>query len=193
MILPLEFYQNEDVISVAKALLGKWLLTKIDGKLTGGMIIETEGYKGSDDKASHAYGGRRTKRTEVIYAPGGVSYVYLCYGMHNLFNVVTNKKDEPHAVLIRALQPDVGISHMQERRKTKKNLTSGPGSVCKALGIDRSHNCHDLTSAPIWIEDRGVVMEEFSILSTPRIGVSYAGEHALFPWRFLLAKQSFTL
>jgi len=192
MILPLEFYQNDDVVALAKALLGKWLLSEIDGKLTGGMIIETEAYKGIEDKACHAYGGRRTKRTEVMFAPGGVSYVYLCYGMHNLFNIVTSKKDNPHAILIRALKPNIGIAHMEERRKTKKNLTSGPGSVCKALQIDRSLTGHPLTKDPLWIEDRGVVIKEPDILFTPRIGVSYAEEDADLPWRFLFTNKKTT-
>ncbi|NGX46743.1 MAG: putative 3-methyladenine DNA glycosylase [Chlamydiae bacterium] len=189
MILPSQFYQKTDVVFLAKSLLGKWLLSKIDGKLTGGMIIETEAYKGAEDKACHAYGGRRTKRTEIMFAKGGVSYVYLCYGMHNLFNVVTSKRDDPHAILVRALRPNVGISHMQKRRKTKKNLTAGPGSVCKALGIDRSHTGHPLTKAPIWIEDRGIVVKESDVACLPRIGVSYAQEHAHLPWRFLLANH----
>jgi DNA-3-methyladenine glycosylase len=190
MILPIDFYQIDDVLTLAKALLGKWLITEIDGKRTGGMIIETEAYRGREDKACHAFGGRRTKRTEVMFAPGGVSYVYLCYGMHNLFNVVTSKKDDPHAILIRALKADVGINHMKERRKTEKNLTSGPGSLCQALGINRSHSGHLLTKAPIWIEDRAVVVLPSDITTTPRIGVSYAEEHADLPWRFLLANQT---
>ncbi|NGX37580.1 MAG: putative 3-methyladenine DNA glycosylase [Chlamydiae bacterium] len=182
-ILPRAFYEQEDVVDLARQLLGKWLITKIDGTLTGGMIIETEAYKGAEDKASHAYGNRRTKRTEVIFARGGVAYVYLCYGMHNLFNIVTNKQDTPHAILIRALKPDLGIETMQKRRKTSHNLTSGPGMVCQALGITRKENGHPLTEAPLWIEERGV---KGQIESSARIGISYAREHASLPWRFLL-------
>ena len=189
MILPLEFYQTDDVVSVAKSLLGKWLLSCFDGNLTGGMIIETEAYKGIEDRASHAFGGRRTKRTEVMFSPGGVSYVYLCYGIHNLFNVVTSR-EHPHAVLVRALLPDIGISIMEERRKTKNNnLTPGPGTVCQALGIDRRHTGHSLIQGPIWLEDRGAVFQKEDILTTQRIGIAYAGEDAKLPLRFLLAKQ----
>ena len=103
MKIPLSFYQSDDVVFLARSLLGKSLLTFLDGKLTGGIITETEAYAGINDKASHAYGGRKTKRTEVMYREGGVCYVYLCYGIHYLFNVVTGKKDVPHAVLIRGI------------------------------------------------------------------------------------------
>lgn len=184
-ILPRDFYLQEDVTSLAKQLLGKWLMTNINGKLAGGMIIETEAYKGAEDKACHAYNNRRTKRTEVMFYDGGISYVYLCYGMHNLFNVVTNKKNTPHAILVRALKPEIGIETMKIRRKTEKNLTSGPGTLCEALAIDRTHNASPLTMSPIWIEDRNFTPKD--IQSSPRIGVSYAKEDALLPWRFFFS------
>lgn len=189
MILPINFYQNDDVVGIAKSLLGKWLFTEIDHVLTGGIIVETEAYKGIEDKACHAFGGRRTKRTEVMFSAGGIAYVYLCYGMHNLFNIVTSIEGNPHAILIRALSPKIGIEKMEKRRKTKKNLTSGPGSVCRALGIDRSYNGHCLTQGPLWLEDRGTIVKRSDISITERIGIDYAGEHAKLPWRFLLAKQ----
>src|SRR5688572_7863163 len=103
MKLKRDFYTREDVVLVAKELLGKVLCTKWNGKTTSGIITETEAYEGITDRASHAYRGRRTERTEIMYSEGGTAYVYLCYGMHHLFNVVTNKKDIPHAVLIRAV------------------------------------------------------------------------------------------
>lgn len=187
--LPLSFYLKDDVVSIAKNLLGKWLCTEIDGFMTGGMIIETEAYRGPEDKASHAYRNRRTKRTEVMFQQGGIAYVYLCYGMHNLFNVVTNVEGVPHAVLIRALKPSCGLETMEKRRGTSKNLTTGPGAVCQALGIDRTFNGRSLSSSSIWIEDRGVEIDQKNITSTARIGIGYAQEDALLPWRFVLEKE----
>lgn len=189
VILDRSFYLSDDVVSLAKSLIGKWLMSRTGGILTGGMIIETEAYRGPDDRACHAYGNRRTDRTEVMFRRGGVAYVYFCYGMHHLFNIVTSCEDTPHAVLVRALQPTEGIERIRMRRKRPYNLTSGPGMVCQALGIDRSHTGHLLSSDPIWIEDRGKIFEDSEILSTKRIGIDYAGEDAQLPWRFLLAKQ----
>lgn len=190
MILPLSFYQDSDVVKIAKKLLGKYLLTKIgNNPVTGGMIIETEAYAGPEDKASHAYGNRRTKRTEVMFHKGGVAYVYLCYGIHSLFNVVTNQEGTPHAVLIRAIRPEIGIETMLKRRgKTKldNTLTNGPGSLAKALGIGLKHNGVKLNSPPIWIEDRGVHVQKKQIEESPRIGIDFAKEHALLDWRFRL-------
>lgn len=190
--LPKEFYTREDVLQIAQELLGKYLLTQIDGVLTGGMILETEAYKGAEDRASHAYNHRRTKRTEVMFQEGGIAYVYLCYGMHHLFNVVTHQKETPHAILIRALLPEIGIEKMQARRKTSiiATLTSGPGNVCRALGIERGFNGHLLQHAPLWIEDRGVHFTPAEIETTPRIGVAYAKEDALLPYRFIKKRAS---
>ena len=187
MKLPKEFYLQNDVLKISKELLGKFLFTNIEGKITGGMITETEAYKAPEDKASHAYGGRKTSRTEIFYAEGGVSYVYLCYGIHNLFNVVTNQKNIPHAILIRAIEPMEGIEYMLERRnKTKVSpaLTCGPGSMSQALGITKKHNNLDLQGDQIWIEDRGIKIAAKDILKGPRIGVDYAAEYASKPWRF---------
>ena len=142
-VLKQEYYQQEDVLYLSRDLLGKILMTRIDDKITGGVIVETEAYRGPEDKASHAYGNRRTKRNEVMYHEGGICYVYRCYGIHTLFNVVTNRKDIPHAILIRAIEPLVNIEEMALRRKKLKidsTLTSGPGSVSQALGIDVLHN-----------------------------------------------------
>jgi DNA-3-methyladenine glycosylase len=179
---------QDDVVSLSQQLLGKVLFTKEGKIITAGIITETEAYAGTTDKASHAYGGRRTSRTETMYAEGGVSYVYLCYGMYSLFNVVTNRKDIPHAVLVRAIQPTEGIKTILERRKSeklKKGLTTGPGKVAMALGINfRSHNAQDLAGTKIWIEDRGITIPEKSINKGPRIGVDYAGEDAKLPYRF---------
>jgi DNA-3-methyladenine glycosylase len=154
-----EYYLNEDVVSLAKDLLGKVLYTKIDNEITAGIIVETEAYFGIKDKASHAYGGRRTNRTETMYGNGGIAYVYLCYGMHNLFNIVSSKENDPHAVLIRGIEPLIGIEIIEERRNmphTKGAISAGPGSAAKALGIDRSFNAKNLMGDEIWIEDHSI-------------------------------------
>lgn len=190
MKLPNSFYSHEDVVLIAEQLLGKFLFTKIDGNLTGGMIMETEAYKGVDDKASHAYKGKVTSRTAPLYENGGVSYVYLCYGMHHLLNVVTNKKDIPHAVLIRALYPTEGLDIMLTRKKTKSKPASGPGSLCKSLGITKDHNNIDLTGNTLWIEDRNVFIKKEDIIKSPRVGIDYAQEHAKLPWRFRINSKT---
>lgn len=187
MKLKKEYYTQEDVVSLAKDLLGKILVTKSEGVLTSGIITETEAYNGIIDKASHAFGGRRTGRTEVMYSEGGVSYVYLCYGIHNLFNIVTGKKDVPHAVLIRAIQPYKNINSILERRnaaKITKNLCVGPGKVSMALGITLQHNAQSLSGKTIWLEDDTIIISGNKLLSGPRIGVDYAGEDAKLPYRF---------
>jgi len=183
------YYHQEDVVGVARALLGKTLCTRINGKLTCGIITETEAYAGLEDKASHAFGGRRTARNEVMYGKGGTGYVYLCYGLHHLFNVVTNKKDIPHAVLIRAIKPVSGIDTILKRRKQKtlaKNTSAGPGTVSQALGISTQLNGEDLTGTRIWLQDDGLVIRKEQIIAGPRIGVDYAGEDAKLPYRFIL-------
>ncbi len=183
-----DFYLQDDIVSLSKQLLGKYLFTKEGKTITAGIITETEAYAGIIDRASHAYGGRRTGRTETMYAEGGVSYVYLCYGMYSLFNVVTNRKDIPHAILVRAIQPVEGLKKILERRKAqqlKKGLTIGPGKVSMALGINfRSHNAQSLSGNKIWIEDQGIKILENKINKGPRIGVDYAGEDAKLPYRF---------
>ena len=184
-----EFYLQEDVVDLASSLLGKKLCTYIDGIYTAGLITETEAYAGMHDKASHAYNNKRTKRNEVMYHPGGTAYVYLCYGLHHLFNVVTNVQDVPHAILIRAIKPAEGIEHMLVCRKHKslaKNTTGGPGTLSQALGITTRLNGTDLTEKSIWIEDTGIIFTKKQIQITPRIGVDYAGEDAKLPYRFLV-------
>jgi len=199
MKLQKDFYLREDVAGISKELLGKYLFTKIDGKVTAGVITETEAYAGETDKASHAYSGRRTNRTEIMFAEGGVSYVYLCYGIHHLFNVVTNYRDIPHAVLVRAVKPVEGIKTILERRKLetsqiqieqvksgKKKIAGGPGTVSQALGIQTIHTGLDLTQNKIWIEDKGILVKPKDIVAGPRIGVDYAGEDAKLPYRFII-------
>lgn len=182
--LAASFYERDDVVEIAKELIGKTLFSTIGGKLTGGIITETEAYRGAEDRACHAYNNRRTKRTEVMFQKGGIAYVYLCYGIHPLLNVVTNTHGIPHAVLIRALLPTHGLHIMKLRRKKKENLCTGPGTLTEALGITLKHNALPLNQPPLWIEEGGLSIPEDQIISTPRIGVAYAKEHALLPWRF---------
>jgi DNA-3-methyladenine glycosylase len=187
MKLKREFYLREDVVLIAKELLGKVLFTNISGTITAGIITETEAYAGITDRASHAYNSRRTARTEVMYAVGGTSYVYLCYGIHHLFNVVTNKKDIPHAVLIRAIKPYNGIDIIFKRRNKRilhYKICNGPGIVSQGLGIKIFHTNIDLLGKTIWIEDRGIKIMKNNIIKNPRIGVDYAGADALLPYRF---------
>ncbi|NVO01241.1 MAG: DNA-3-methyladenine glycosylase [Bacteroidetes bacterium] len=183
------FYFQENVVDLAKNLIGKFLVTNFNGEITSGMIRETEAYAGVTDKASHAYKGKRTKRTEIMYHEGGIAYVYLCYGIHSLFNIVSNRADIPHAILVRAIKPIDGIELMKQRagkKNIEKNFAIGPGKVSKILGISCQHSGLDLNSDLIWIEDRGLKITSNQIVSTPRIGVAYAGEDALLPYRFVL-------
>ncbi len=193
-VLPFSYYQNEQVVSLAKDLLGKYLFASIGNRLTGGIITETEAYAGITDKASHAYGGRRTARTEIMYHLGGVSYVYFTYGMHHLFNIVTGKKGVPHAILVRAVFPTEGIETMFQRTgksKANYNLTNGPAKLTKAMGITREHNGIELTGKIIWLEDRGIVVDDKDISATPRVGIDYAGEDAKLPYRFVLDYKNY--
>jgi DNA-3-methyladenine glycosylase len=194
--LPLSFYTRNDVLQISKELLGKFLLTNIGGKaVTGGMIVETEAYHGPEDKASHAYGGRYTERTKIMYEEGGIAYIYFCYGIHYLFNVVTNINSVPHAVLVRALEPVEGIDLMLQRRKKDRfdhRLTAGPGSVCQALGITKMQNGLSLIGDEVWIEDRNIHIDAGAIVASPRVGVPYAAEHALLPWRFRIRGNKYS-
>lgn len=187
--LDLLFYERDDVVQIAQDLLGKFLFSTIDGAITGGVITETEAYRGAEDRACHAYNNRRTKRTEVMFQRGGISYVYLCYGIHSLLNIVTNVHGIPHAVLIRGLTPTHGLELMEMRRGKKENLCAGPGALTQALGITLEHNALPLDQPPLWIEESGIDIPKSGILSSPRIGVAYAKEHALLPWRFFLASS----
>lgn len=187
--LPPAFYRQKNVCTIAKLLIGKLLVTTFNGQLTAGRITETEAYNGMEDKASHAWNGRRTKRTEVMYAQGGVSYVYLCYGIHHLFNVVTNAAEIPHAVLVRSIEPVIGVDMMLQRagkEKPGKNFGQGPGNVSKLLGIQTMHTGLDLQGKELFITDDGYKVSPKQIIATPRIGVDYAGEDALLPYRFVL-------
>ncbi len=192
--LPLSFYQREDVVTIARELLGKLLVTKFNGELTSGRIVETEAYNGVTDKASHAFGGRRTRRTEVMFGAGGVAYVYLCYGIHQMFNVVTNDHGTPNAILIRGIEPLDGKDIMVDRmNKTVFNKTvgKGPGNVAKALGLHTSHTGYSLQGDEICIEDDGFLPSPSDIIASPRIGVDYAGEDAKLLYRFYIKNNAF--
>ena len=191
--LPREFYTRSNVLAVTRELLGKLLVVPAqDGKRVSGIIVEAESYRGPEDRASHAYNSRRTNRTETMYQIGGTAYVYFVYGMYYQFNVVTDVKDIPHAILIRALEPIEGIEVMRRRRHNQPdhNLTNGPGKLCIALGIDRQLDRADLLGNQVWIEE-GEKVSPRSIASGPRIGIDYAEDWIDKPWRFWIRTNNF--
>lgn len=181
-----EFFTRTNTLRIARDLLGKLLVVPTgDGRRVSGMIVETEAYLGEIDKAAHSYGGRRTARNEITYAEGGHVYVFFVYGMYYQLNLVTGLPDHPHVVLIRAVEPVEGIEVMRERRgeMKDKNLTSGPGKLCIALGITRDLNGEDLSGDRIWVEEhRSFKKSEIAI--GPRVGIDYAEEFVDMPWRF---------
>jgi DNA-3-methyladenine glycosylase len=191
--LPREFYTRPNVLTVARDLLGKLLVVPAENeRRVSGMIVEVEAYRGPEDRASHAYGGRRTRRTETMYGQGGVAYVYFVYGMYYQFNVVSNVADVPHAILVRALEPVEGIEIMRERRHSHPdhNLTNGPGKLCIALGIDRALDNADLLGNRVWLEEFQRVSPR-RIARGPRIGIDYAEEWIDKPWRFWLRENTY--
>ena len=186
--LPIDFYEQDDVVRIARDLIGKFVFTRVAGQVTGGRITETEAYNGRNDKACHAF-LRRTKRTEVMYGPGGTAYIYLCYGIHEMLNIVTNREGLADAILVRAIEPLTGTDVMEERRGGPKGfkLTSGPGNVTKALAIDRSHlGASFVRSDEIWICEGPGGPAAMEIEVDRRVGVDYAEEDALLPWRFFV-------
>ncbi|MDO9540906.1 MAG: DNA-3-methyladenine glycosylase [Kiritimatiellia bacterium] len=187
--LTASFFLRPDTVEISRELLGKCLFTRINhGPVTGGLIVETEAYAGPQDRASHAYNNRFSGRTAVMYRRGPVAYVYLCYGLHWLFNIITNIEGIPHAVLIRAIQPVQGVKLMLKRRgkiKVDCRLTSGPGVLAQALGIRGRHSGLSLLGREIWLEE-GVDVSPEMICASPRIGVRYAGKDAHLPWRFYI-------
>jgi DNA-3-methyladenine glycosylase len=188
-----EFYTRSNVLTVARDLLGKLLVVPAsDGTRVSGLIVEAEAYRGPQDRASHAYGGRRTQRTETMYRMGGTAYIFFVYGIYNQFNVVSNVAEVPHAILIRALEPVEGIEIMKERRHghVERNLTNGPGKLCIALGIDRSLDGADLLGNRVWIEE-GEKVPRSRIASGPRVGIEYAEEWIAKPWRFWIKGNRF--
>ena len=191
--LPREFFTRPDVLAVARDLLGKKLVVPgRNGQRMSGIIVETEAYRGPEDRASHAWNGRRTQRTETMYGTGGTAYVYFVYGMYNQFNVVTNVEDIPHAVLVRALEPSEGLASMRRRRpgRSEYELTSGPGRLCLAMGIDRKLDKADLLGDRVWLED-GLAISPRRIARGPRIGIDYAEKWIDKPWRFWVKDNPF--
>lgn len=188
--LPASFYRRDNVVRISRELIGKVLCTRIgEAPVTAGMIVETEAYCGRNDKACHANDGLRTRRTETMYRAGGIAYIYLCYGIHHLFNVVTNAEERADAVLIRAIDPVQGHETIARRRgmdSSSPALTSGPGRLTQALGITTALDGAELTGPPIWIEDSRRPINPAHIASSERIGVEYAGDHARRLWRFTL-------
>ena len=195
-ILSRSFYKRSNPVKIAKELLGKELVTRISGKTTSGIIVETEAYKAPEDKASHAYGMRRTSRTETMFGVGGIAYIYLCYGIHHLFNVVTGPENTPHAILVRAVEPKTGIADMLERRNLQSpepRTTNGPGILSQALGITTRNNDVDLTKKKIiWIKETGVFFPSNEIISSPRVNIGYAEEFIKKPWRFRVKDSKWT-
>lgn len=191
--LPREFYTRSDVLEVARDLLGKKLVVPgRNRQRVSGIIVETEAYRGPEDRASHAWNGRRTQRTETMYGAGGTAYVYFVYGMYNQFNVVTNVEDIPHAVLVRALEPSEGLGVMRRRRRGRSEyeLTSGPGRLCLAMGIDRKLDKADLLGDRVWLED-AISISPRQIARGPRIGIDYAEKWIDKPWRFWVKDNPF--
>ncbi|MCP1358219.1 DNA-3-methyladenine glycosylase [Aneurinibacillus migulanus] len=197
--MPRDFY-NRDTLNVARDLLGKYLAHKIDGVVREGKIVEVEAYIGPEDKGAHTYNGRRTPRNEAMYGPPGFAYVYLIYGMYNCVNVVTNEAEKPEAVLIRALEPTCGVEQMSMARFGKSelltsretiSLTNGPGKLCQALGITRTHNGYDLCGETLYITESSKPDEPFETVETTRINIDYAEEAALYPWRFYIKDNPF--
>ena len=189
--LPHSYYQSEEVLFLAKDLLGKYLMTNISGHLCGGRIVETEAYRAPDDKACHAYNNLRTNRTEVMFASGGVAYIYLCYGIHHLMNIVTGPEDTAHAILIRAIEPTDGLDVMAKRRNLSPDnvkLTRGPGALSKALALKKTYSGTSLVlqDTCIWIEDRDTRYHQEELCTSRRIGIDGSGEAAAYPWRFFV-------
>lgn len=190
-IIPRAFYLSEDVVALAKSLLGKLIYTNTAAGITSAMIVETEAYRGPDDRGCHAYAGRYTDRTKTMYMEGGTAYVYMCYGVHPMFNVVTGPEGHAHAVLIRALQPVSGSELMRERRGTaeKYGLTSGPGKLTVAMGITREMDgtCLYDAASPVQLMDTGMIVQEQEIIYGPRVGMSrHVGSCSHRPWRFYI-------
>ncbi|PWG82133.1 DNA-3-methyladenine glycosylase [Pararcticibacter amylolyticus] len=187
--LPLSFYLRDDVVQISRDLIGKQIFTYLDGLLTSAIIVETEAYRGPEDKGSHAFNGRRTARNDIMYYAGGVTYMYICYGIHDMLNIVTGPEGTSHAVLIRALQPVDGLDIMRERRAVysdDKRLCKGPGALARAMGLNKTHNGLSLLGDQIWLEDRGLEVPEEDIVASARIGLNIDSPYKEIPWRFYI-------
>ena len=168
-----DFFER-DTLQVASDLIGKLIVREADGEVRWGRVVEVEAYCGPTDRAAHSWRGR-TPRNGVMFGPPGHAYVYFIYGMHHCLNFVTRPEGFPEAVLVRAMEPGPGVGRC-----------SGPGLVCRALGVDRSLNGAALAPPALYVVDDGFRPAPGGIARTPRIGVGYAGEWAELPWRFCL-------
>lgn len=185
--LPLSFYNRKNVLIIAREMLGKVVYTNIGGELTSGRIVETEAYAGIGDKASHAFGGRRGPKNEHMYHAAATAYIYVCYGVHQMLNIVTNEEGIPDAILIRAIEPIEGLDVMANRTnkmESDPSITRGPGNVGKALGVHKRFSGIHLLDDIIYLMDDGLIFPEGTIGVSSRIGVESAGEDALLPYRF---------
>ena len=197
-LIPKSFFTRTDVVQISKDLLGKHLVSNFEGQKTVGMIVETEAYRAPDDKGCHAYANKRTERTSTMFKEGGVAYVYVCYGIHHLFNVVTGPKGSAHAVLIRAIEPQEGLEFMERRRGTRASsstLVNGPGKFTVAMGIDKSSNaCSLLTrGSGLYLEDGKVEIHDKDIIAGPRVGMGRSvAECSNWPWRFRIKNNKWT-
>jgi DNA-3-methyladenine glycosylase len=190
--LPLSYYRHDDVVSISRDLLGKPLYTRIGGVITGGIIVETEAYRGPEDRGSHAWNGKRTARNDIMYSAGGVVYMYVCYGIHDMLNIVTGDEGISHAVLIRALEPTTGTAEMERRRGISDagRLCKGPGALAKSLGLTRLHNGASLQGDTIWIGEHASLPEP-AVVSSARIGLNIEGPYLDIPWRFFVKGNRF--
>ncbi|HNW83560.1 MAG TPA: DNA-3-methyladenine glycosylase [bacterium] len=193
MRLDIKFYE-QSALSVAKELLGKHLVRKIGRHRIITKIVETEAYCGPEDKACHAFDNRRTSRTETMFMPGGHAYIYLIYGLNHCLNIVTEKSDVPHAVLIRAVEPVEGLDLIKKNRPLIKNIydfTNGPGKLTKALNIDMNLNGYDIIKGTELYIENNPEISEISIVKTKRVNIDYAGEFKDKPWRFYIKDNPF--
>ncbi|MHB1176940.1 MAG: DNA-3-methyladenine glycosylase [Daejeonella sp.] len=182
-----EFYQRANVVSIARELLGKHVYSQVNGEITGGIIVETEAYRGPDDMGSHAYNDKRTPRNEIMYRAGGVAYMYICYGIHDMLNIVTGSEGMSHAILIRAVEPRTGLDTMRRRRNIfdqDRRLCQGPGTLAKAMGLTKLHNGYDLQGDVIWLEDKNFNYKDEEVIASARIGMNFDGPYRTMPWRF---------
>lgn len=183
-----------NIFDVARRhLLGSYLCSNIGGEFTAGRITELEVYSGPEDKACHAYQNKNTNRTKTMFCRGGVAYVFFIYGMYNQFNVVTGEEGYPQAVLIRSLEPVAGTKIMQKRRRKEKlrDLTTGPGKLCQALGVTREHDGISLSGNKLWISPAERVLSEDEICASARIGIDYAEEYKDKLWRYTIKDNPF--
>lgn len=188
-----EFYGREDTVNMSKELLGKSLFTNINGEKTGGIIVETEAYMGVTDSSCHTFNNRKTNKNATMYNGGGVAYMYVCYGIHDMLNIVTGKEGDSQVILIRAIEPTVGLDIMRERRGgvALNRLAKGPGSLAKALGLNRTFDNSSLLNDTLWIEDLGVEVAANQIVESPRIGLGCPEPYFSMPWRFFLKGNKF--